>query len=89
MAADGEPAHAGARPALASRRVRLWPGGPGAAPRLRAVLAEPSVSRWWGEPDPVAVIEEDLRGGGLIGRFGVEVDGQIAGGAWPRSPARS
>src|SRR5258708_14764524 len=80
MAAGGEPAHAGARPTLAGHRVRLRPGRPGDAPRLRAILAEPSVSRWWGEPDPVAAIEEDLRGGGTSVLLVVEIDGQVAGG---------
>jgi aminoglycoside 6'-N-acetyltransferase len=80
MAADGESAHAEARPTLAGRRVRLRPGRPGDAPRLRAILAEPSVRRWWGEPDRVAVIEEDLRGGASSVLLVVEVDGQVAGG---------
>jgi aminoglycoside 6'-N-acetyltransferase len=80
MAADGEPAQAEARPVLAGRRVRIRPGRPGDAPRLRAILAEPSVSWWWGEPDPVTVIEEDLRGGGSAVLLVVELDGQVAGG---------
>jgi aminoglycoside 6'-N-acetyltransferase len=80
MAAGGEPVHAEARPALVGRRVRLRPGRPGDAARLRAILAEPSVSRWWGEPDPVAAIEEDLRGGGSSVLLVVEIDGQVAGG---------
>src|SRR5690349_22090887 len=37
-------------------------GRPGDAGRLRAILAEPSVSRWWGAPDPLDVIEDELRG---------------------------
>src|SRR5258708_23534062 len=80
MAEDGEPARAGARPALAGRRVRLRPGRPGDAARLRGILAEPSVSRGWGEPDRVAVIEEDVRGGGSSVRLVVEIDGQVGGG---------
>src|SRR5258708_788786 len=80
MAADGEPAQAAARPTLVGRWVRLRPGRPGDAPRLRAILAEPSVSRWWGEPDPAAAIEEDLRGGGSSVLLVVEIDGQVAGG---------
>jgi len=80
MAADGEPAHAQPRTTLVGRRVRLRPGRPDDAPRLRAILAEPSVSRWWGEPDPVAAIEEDLRGGGSSVLLVVEIDGQVAGG---------
>jgi len=47
---------------------------------LHAILAEPSVSRWWGEPDPVTVIEDDLRGSGSSALLVVEVGGQVAGG---------
>ena len=63
MAAEGERAHTQTGPVLVGRRVRLRPGRPGDAAQLHAILAEPSVSRWWGDPDPVTVIEEDLRGG--------------------------
>ncbi len=69
-----------ARPVLAGRSVRLRPGRPDDAPRLRAILAEPSVSRWWGEPDPVTAIEEDLRGDGSSALLVVEIDGEVAGG---------
>jgi aminoglycoside 6'-N-acetyltransferase len=80
MATDGGSIHAGVSPVLAGRRVRLRPGRSGDARRLRAILAEPSVSRWWGEPDPVTVIEEDLRGGGSSVLLVVEIAGQVAGG---------
>ena len=80
MAAEGERARTPAGPVLAGRRVRLRPGQPGDAQRLHAVLAEPSVSRWWGDPDPVAVIEAGLRGGGSSLLLVVEVGGQVAGG---------
>src|SRR5215467_7459854 len=69
-----------ARPVLAGRRVRLRPGGPQDAPKLRAILAEPSVSRWWGEPEPVTAIEADLRVGGDTVLLVVEIEGQVAGG---------
>jgi hypothetical protein len=78
MLARGDPG-AGARPALAGRRVRIRPGRAGDAGRLHAILAEPSVSRWWGEPDPVPEIEEGLRGGGPPVLLVVEMDGQRAG----------
>jgi aminoglycoside 6'-N-acetyltransferase len=68
------------RPTLAGRRVRLRPGRPGDALRLHAILGEPSVSRWWGEPDPVAVIEEDLQGSGSAVMLVVEIEGEAAGG---------
>jgi aminoglycoside 6'-N-acetyltransferase len=68
------------RPTLAGRRVRLRPGRTDDAPRLHSILGEPSVSRWWGEPGPVTVIEEDLRGSGSAVMLVVEIDGEVAGG---------
>ena len=67
-------------PVIEGRRVKLRPGGPRDAQGLREVLAEPSVSRWWGDPDPVASIEADLRGGDDTVLLVIEVDGQVAGG---------
>jgi aminoglycoside 6'-N-acetyltransferase len=67
-------------PVLAGRRVRLRPGGPDDARRLHEIQAEPSVARWWGKPDPVAAIEEDLRGSGEAVLLVVEIDGHVAGG---------
>ena len=68
------------RPTLAGRLVRLRPGRTEDAPRLHGILGEPSVSRWWGEPGPVTVIEEDLRGSGSAVMLVVEIDGEVAGG---------
>ena len=70
----------GPPPVLAGRRVRLRPGGPDDARRLHDIQAEPSVARWWVNPDPVAAIEQDLRGDGDVVLLVVEVDGQVAGG---------
>jgi aminoglycoside 6'-N-acetyltransferase len=67
-------------PALAGGRVTLRPGRPGDAAKLHAILAEPTVARWWGEPDPVTAIEDDLRGDGSSVLLVVEIDGQVAGG---------
>jgi aminoglycoside 6'-N-acetyltransferase len=69
-----------AHPVLTGRRVRIRPGGPGDAGRLRAILAEPSVAQWWGEPDPLDVIEEGLGGDGEEILLVMEIDGQVAGG---------
>jgi len=79
MMADGKQ-DAEAPPVLAGRRVRLRPGRPEDAPRLREILAEPSVSGWWGEPEPVSAIEEALRGDDSAVLLVVEIDGQVAGG---------
>ena len=65
---------------LVGRSVRIRPGHPDDAPRLQAILAEPSVSRWWGEPAPVAAIETDLRGGDSAVLLVMEIDGKVAGG---------
>jgi aminoglycoside 6'-N-acetyltransferase len=71
---------AGPHPVLVGRKVTLRPGRPGDAPKLRAILSEPSVSRWWAEPDPVEVIEEELRGDESAVLLVVEIDGKVAGG---------
>jgi aminoglycoside 6'-N-acetyltransferase len=68
------------RPTLAGRLVTIRPGGPEDVPRLRAILAEPSVARWWGEPDPVTVIEADLRGDDDTVLLVMEIGAQVAGG---------
>jgi len=65
---------------LAGRRVRIRPGRPGDAGRLRAILAEPSVSRWWGAPDPLSVIEAGLRGDDEGILLVMEIGGEVAGG---------
>lgn len=72
MAADDDRTH----PVLTGRHARLRPGRPQDASQLQAILAEPSVSRWWGEPDPVTAIEDDLRGGGSCAVLVVEIGGQ-------------
>jgi aminoglycoside 6'-N-acetyltransferase len=80
MTADGEHSRVEEHPVLVGRRVTLRPGRADDAPRLRAILAEPSVSRWWGEPDPVTAIEEDLRGSDTAVLLVVEIGGEVAGG---------
>jgi aminoglycoside 6'-N-acetyltransferase len=70
------------RPVLTAGRVTIRPGGPGDAARLRAILAEPSVARWWGEPDGERAIEADLAsdGDGDSVLLVIEIDSQVAGG---------
>jgi aminoglycoside 6'-N-acetyltransferase len=80
MTADGGRTSAAERPTLVGRRVMVRPGRPEDAPRLHAILSESSVARWWAEPDPEEVIEEDLRGEGSSVLLVVEIDGQVAGG---------
>jgi aminoglycoside 6'-N-acetyltransferase len=75
----GRPA-ADARPTLVGDLVRIRPGGRADVAPLRAILAEPAVACWWGEPDPVDEIAADLLGDGSSVLLVIEVDGQLAGG---------
>ena len=65
---------------LAGRTVTLRPGRPGDTERLRAILAEPSVSRWWGEPGPAEELAAALRSDGPTVLLVVEIGGEVAGG---------
>jgi aminoglycoside 6'-N-acetyltransferase len=77
---SGDQADPGARPVLTGPQVTIRPGGTGDVPRLREILAEPSVARWWGQPDPESVIEADLRGDADSVLLIMEIGGQVAGG---------
>jgi aminoglycoside 6'-N-acetyltransferase len=68
------------RPVLTGRTVTLRPGRPGDAERLHAILAEPSVSRWWTDPGPVEELEASLRSDGPTVLLVVEIGGEVAGG---------
>ena len=77
---SGDQADPGARPVLTGLQVTIRPGGAGDVPRLREILAEPSVAQWWGEPDPESVIEGDLRGDADSVLLIIEIGGEVAGG---------
>ena len=78
------------RPTLVGALATVRPGRAGDVPALREILAEPSVRRWWGEPEPA----EDTAGK-LLGTaeatdavlLVVEVGGAVAGGVeyWEES----
>jgi aminoglycoside 6'-N-acetyltransferase len=76
--ASGAPASG--RPVLTGAQVTIRPGAAGDVRLLRAILAEPSVARWWGEPDPAGVIEADLRGDEESVLLVMEIGGEVAGG---------
>ncbi len=73
-------APAGLRPTLRGPRVTIRPGGAADVAPLHAALAEESVTRWWGEPQPADQIAAKLSGDGPVVLLVVEADGQVAGG---------
>ena len=80
MSESAGPTAPPARPVLVGRTVSLRPGRPGDAERLHAILAEPSVSRWWGQPDPAEDIAAALRSDGPVVLLVAEIGGEVAGG---------
>jgi aminoglycoside 6'-N-acetyltransferase len=68
------------RPELAGPRVRLRPGDERDAPVLSAILAEPEVACWWGDPEPASVVAAKLRGDDESVLLVVEAAGQVIGG---------
>ena len=67
-------------PRLIGRQLLLRPGTVDDVPALRDMLAEGSVARWWGAPDPPEVIAADLDGSTDTHLLVIEVDGSVAGG---------
>lgn len=59
--------------------MTLRPGGPDDVEPLRAILAEPTVTTWWGTPKPTGTIAAKL-GGGQPVLLVIEIGGQVAGG---------
>ena len=68
------------RPELAGPRVRLRPGDERDVPVLCAILAEPEVACWWGDPEPASVVVAKLRGDDESVLLVIEAAGQIIGG---------
>ncbi len=68
------------RPDLTGPRVRLRPGGERDVPVLCAILAEPEVACWWGDPEPANVVAAKLRGDDESVLLVIETDGQVIGG---------
>src|SRR3954452_10742694 len=65
---------------LHGRQVVLRSVEPGDAPALAAILAEPSVARWWGTFG-LARVEKDLTGGADPDEegFAILIDGRVVG----------
>jgi aminoglycoside 6'-N-acetyltransferase len=73
-------AGAQSRPTLAGQRARLRPGDQRDVAALCAILAEPAVARWWGEPESAGQVETKLLGEDPSVLLVIEVDGEVAGG---------
>src|SRR5437588_4523736 len=68
------------RPTLAGPRVTVRPGDTEDVRALQIILAEPSVVRWWREPEPADEIEGKLLGSSYAMLLVIEVAGEVAGG---------
>src|SRR4051812_16504232 len=69
------------RPLLVGARATVRPGRPEDVERLRAILAEPSVTEWWGEPSSADEIAAKLLGDPAEEvQLVIEVHGEVAGG---------
>lgn len=69
------------RPELGGPRVRLRPGDQRDVPVLCAIMGEPEVARWWGDPEPASLVAAKLRGEDECVLLVVEAAGQVIGGA--------
>jgi aminoglycoside 6'-N-acetyltransferase len=67
-------------PELTGARVRLRPGGERDVPVLCAILAQPEVACWWGDPEPASAVAAGLRGDDESVLLVVEAAGQVIGG---------
>ena len=79
MSIPDEATRAGDGPILAGERIRLRPLIPSDRDRLRDILAQPEVARWWDTADPDAAADSWLeRDGDSVG-FAIELDGDLVG----------
>ena len=68
------------RPTLVGERVTVRPGGAEDVKALRAVLADPTVARWWGDPEPEGEIARKLLDASDEVQLVIEVAAEVAGG---------
>ncbi len=68
------------RPTLVGERVTVRPGRAEDVEALLAVRGEPSVTHWWGAPEPREEVVADLLGDSETVLLVIEVAGEVAGG---------
>lgn len=66
-------------PTLRGPRVTLRPLAETDRGVLRAILAQPEVARWWGDPSADAAVDEWLAEDGDSVGFAIELDGRVIG----------
>lgn len=64
---------------LTGGRVRLLPAAEAHIPALAGVFADPSVSRWWPAPDPIAEAREHVEPEPNRAVWAIETEGDIVG----------
>ena len=69
-----------ARPTLVGEQVTVRQGRAEDVDALCAIRVEPSVARWWGDPDPRDDTEAELRGASDTILLVIEVAAEVAGG---------
>lgn len=67
------------RPTLFGDGVIVRPGRPADASALTTILAEETVSRWWGIPESAQRLADKLLGDDEVVLLVIEVEGQVAG----------
>jgi aminoglycoside 6'-N-acetyltransferase len=76
-----------APPILQGERVRLRPVGPGDRDRLREILGEPSVARWWTPGSPDHLVDEWLEPDDDTICLVIEVEDRVVGSLeWSEEP---
>lgn len=64
---------------LDGARVHLRPLVSADRARLRAILAEPSVARWWDPADPDEAVDDWMDDDPAVVRFAIELDDEVIG----------
>jgi aminoglycoside 6'-N-acetyltransferase len=78
-ATPGDAAETTPVPTLTGERVALRPVRPKDAARLREILVEPAVARWWGVEPPDSIVRDLLKQADDESHFVIELGGQVIG----------
>jgi aminoglycoside 6'-N-acetyltransferase len=79
LTTTGDAAETAPVPRLTGERVVLRPVRPQDAQRLREILREPEVARWWGVEPPDSIVRDLLKQADDEGHFVIELEGEVIG----------